>query len=188
MRALATLMMVGLTGCSLSEVAAYPDFDEPPDPRTFSLRTEGHSVVARVDARAISSADLNLGRYGRPDGSELRGTAFGKPVSLDVRAGEATGIIGGAPTNLTITREGSTLRLQGLVRGQISDFRLDHASAAGTIGACAYELARAGDVYEGRRSCRGPTEYVNLRMPATFARWRDEERAAALAILMGGTR
>jgi hypothetical protein len=189
-----TLMLAAATiacaACSMPEVAVYPDgFDAPQaDPAvTFSLRGEGHSVVARVRDLDILSADVNLGRFPGPaaGGSALRGTAFGRPVDLDTGVSTVAGMAGASPLDLSVTRLGTTLRAKGLVRGHLSDFRLDTDELAGTIGACSYELARTSDGYEGRRSCGGPSEQIMLRLPASLDRWSDSETAAALALLMG---
>jgi hypothetical protein len=154
--------------------------------RVRGRRAPGLSRERRVGSRGhLLAADRGAER-GRPP---LRGVAFGRAINLDTAAGAVAGLAGGEPLNLVVEREGRVIRLHGLVRGRLSSFRIDPGEAAGTLGACSYELARDGDRYEGRRSCGGGrTERAELRLADSLARWSDPDRAAALALLMGGAR
>jgi hypothetical protein len=171
-------------GCAAHEAAVY-EADAPPDPSMFSLRGEGYAVTARVGDRAIESAEVSLGRFRDRDGASLRGTAFGRPVNLDADAYHVAGLFGAGPLNITVRRWGDEVRMEGLARGRPTTFHVSPGTLVGTIGACSYRLMRTGLAYEGRRSCGGPTEQVELRLPVTLARWSDGEAAAALVILLG---
>jgi hypothetical protein len=161
--------------------------DEPEEAlEDLSLHAEHGGVEARVDASSIVGPDVSLGRYREPEGGAMRGKAFGRPVSLELGATKVTGIVGTQPFDVSVTREGRALHLTGLVRGVPSDFRIDPLAVHGTLGRCSYELVREGTGYVGRRSCGGGTERVSLRVPDALACWLDVERAAALAVVLGG--
>jgi hypothetical protein len=185
-RLVAGVLVIALAGCEVDEPAVFPESTASDPAVTFSLRTEGRSVVVRVGENDLLSADVNVARYPTEAGASLRGVAFGRAVNLDTAAGAVAGLAGGEPLNLVVEREGRAIRLHGLVRGRLSSFRIGPGEAAGTLGACAYALARDGDRYEGRRSCGGGrTERAELRLADSLARWSDPDRAAALALLMG---
>jgi hypothetical protein len=182
----AAFALVG-AGCMEDEPA--PNFPDEPEEalEDMALHAEhGTTVTARVEGSDITGPDVKLGRYREPEGGAMRGVAFGKPVSLTVDPGRVTGIVGMTPLDVAVAREGRTLRLTGLVRGVLSDFRIDPLAARGNLGRCAYELVRDGTGYAGRRSCGAGTERVRLRVPDALASWQDSERAAALAVVFGG--
>jgi hypothetical protein len=183
--AAATLALT-LAGCSLTERSTFPEAVDADPAVTFSFRGEGHSVVARIDDRDILSPDVHLGRFQEGAGFALRGTAFGRPVTLDAGPSAVTGLMGGGPLDLRTSRAGAAVRAQGVVRGRTADFQVDGEAIAGTLGVCSYDLSRRGDRYEGRRSCGGPTEQVTLRLPVSLGQWGDAEAAAAMAVLLGG--
>ena len=182
----AAVSLPGL-GCMEDEPPpAWPD--EPEEaPGDLSLHADhGGTVEARVGVSDIVGPDVNLGRYREPEGGAMRGRAFGRAVSLELGARKVTGLVGMQPFDVSVAREGRALHLAGLVRGIPSDFRIDPLAVKGTLGRCAYELVREGTGYVGRRSCGGGTERVRLRLPDALACWQDEERAAALAVVLGG--
>jgi hypothetical protein len=189
MRAIVLAAALSLVGLGCAEDEAPPVFPDEPEEALQDLSLHGDhgsAVEARVDTSSIVGPNVNVGRYREPEGGAMRGTAFGRPVSLELGAQKVTGIVGTQPFDVSVTREGGALRLTGLVRGMPSDFRIDPAAVNGKLGRCSYELVREGTAYAGRRSCGGGTERVRLRLPDALACWQDAERAAALAVMLGG--
>lgn len=188
--ALVATVIAGL-GCSAVDPAEYPESSwrdsdvQPVDPvRGFALRSDGGaSIVVSVDANDVVGADVSLARF--REERAVRGRAFGRAVNVDASPGRVAGLADGRPIDLAVERRAGALHVEGLVRGEMSRFRLDEGVAEGRLGRCAYELTRGEHAYEGRRSCGGRTEHVWLRVPANLARWSDAERAAVLAILLG---
>jgi hypothetical protein len=184
--AAAAVSLIGL-GCVEDEAPpAWPD--EPEEALSdLSIHADRGGVIeARVGARDIVGPEVNVARYHEPEGGAMRGKAFGLPVNLAIDAGRVTGLVGGQPVDVTVTREGRALRVDGIVRGSPSSFRIDPLAAKGRLGSCSYELARDRDVYTGRRACGGGSAWVRLRVPDTLACWQDAERAAAFAVVLGG--
>ncbi|MFT3771286.1 MAG: hypothetical protein QM820_38210 [Minicystis sp.] len=192
---LAAAAMVLGAGCGVVEPAAYPEAppwqaeeSEPIDVvNTFALRTDsGTAVVLHVTSSEILGPDVSLERFVEGSGVSIRGRAFGRPVDLEAHDGVVQGIIDGRPVSLAVERHDSAIHFDGIVRAEPSSFAIGARAAQGTIARCSYELTRVELGYEGRRSCGGPSAHVWLRLPMALDSWGDEERAAVLAILLGG--
>jgi hypothetical protein len=205
----ATLALAALLGAGCVDEAdeappAWPEEAVSPAELavTFSLQSDARgAVVAHVRGDDVVGADVNLSRFPgspvsssegapAPSASGVRGTAFGRAIFLDAGeagcSGHVAGLVGGRPLSVGVTRAGDMVHVTGIVAGEPADFRLGELRGEGRLGRCAYELRRDGARYEGRRSCGGPSERVRLNVPAALDPWSDTERAALLAVLMGG--
>jgi hypothetical protein len=189
MRAIVLAAAFSLIGLGCVEDEAPPVWPDEPEEALGDLSIHadrGGVIAARVGARDIVGPEVNVARYHEPEGGAMRGKAFGLPVNLAIGEGKVTGLVGTQPVDVTVTREGRALRVEGIVRGSPSSFRIDPRSVNGRLGRCSFELARDRDVYTGRRACGGASEWVRLRVPDTLACWQDAERAAAFAVVLGG--
>ncbi|WP_437662381.1 hypothetical protein [Sorangium sp. So ce1182] len=169
--------------------AARTDILGAAGPSEFILLTaRGELVSADIEPGRVLGPDVNLGVYaadsGR-DGQAVRGVAFNQAVSVTATREGATGIVGGAPLELSVTRADTGLRARGLVGGALSDYRVDERQIAGVIGRCSYELTRSGRYYEGPRSCGGQPHQVTVLLPRGLSSWSDAALATALGLLLG---
>jgi hypothetical protein len=184
-------VLVG-TGCVMTEPPEAPSWqlDDTPAPSraepALSLRTDRGAVVLRVSEAEITGPDVSLARVREDEGSALRGKAFGQVVSLSAGGGQVTGLVGTRPVSLTVERIHGALHLEGVIGGEPARFAIGPHAARGRVGRRDYDLAFAGERYEGRRATSGGTERALLALPPSLASWSDEERAAVLAILLAG--
>ncbi|MCC6557082.1 MAG: hypothetical protein IT372_29370 [Polyangiaceae bacterium] len=145
----------------------------------------GRFVTATVDRGGILGAEVNLGRFDTDSGEALRGTAFQQPVSLDIQGGRVDGIVGTAPFQVALSRPAAgAVRARGLVRGELSDYRIDDDKLEGRIGRCSYDLSRTSAGYEGLRSCGGSPETAQVTLGPGFVGWSGGALMAALGVLL----
>ncbi|KYF62861.1 hypothetical protein BE11_38785 [Sorangium cellulosum] len=158
-------------------------------PGEFILLTAtGELVSAEFEPGRVLGPDVNVGVYpsdsGR-GGQAVRGVAFNQAVSVTATGQGATGVVGGMPLELSVTRAETGLRARGLVAGALSDYRLDERQLTGVIGRCSYELTRSGRYYEGARSCGGQPHQVTVLLPRGLSSWSDAALATTLGLLLG---
>ncbi|MGK3993016.1 hypothetical protein [Sorangium sp. So ce1024] len=152
------------------------------------LAATGELVSADIEPGRVLGPDVNLGVYASDSGrggEAVRGVAFDKAVSVTTTGEGATGVVGGSPLDLSVTRAETGLHARGLVAGALSDYRLDEQQLTGVIGRCSYELTRAGRYYEGARSCGGPPHQVTVLLPRGLSSWSDAALATTLGLLLG---
>jgi hypothetical protein len=183
-------VLVLAAGC-MHDPAEAPEAGAPAEhgcSEAFVLRVVGSQPIAvRVGEAEIVGPEVALALYEDDARWALRGRAFDRPVDLELTSSEVAGSVGGLPLRVVVTREGEGLHVRGLVRGQISEFRLDGQTLSGRVGRCSYDLDRSGRTYEGRRSCAGASiQIVSLQLPASLARWNAPEMAASISVLLGG--
>jgi hypothetical protein len=152
--AITGLVLLGATaGCEYHE-ATFPSqaelYDEPETRDAFVVRAQRNVYSVKIDARNLLGPDVRLSRYTDADDNAVRGTAWGRPVSIDVRGGSAKGVIGPVPFLLSARRDGGVLRAVGSIAYRSSDFTLSGDALTGTIGKCHYQLRRY-DEEEGRK-------------------------------------
>jgi hypothetical protein len=175
---IASVIWPGLIGCaagrSSSGTASAAD--------TFVVQLVGGGVS---EARLTQSEMLGPDVQVQVSSSGLRGMAFNRPVDVTWKGDELTGIIGRAPVQLSVKREGEEIVAHGLYEGRLSDFRMSRRSMDGSIGSCGYSLKGSGTEYQGFRSCsqsaEGPTA---VRVPAAFWEMPDAEKIALLGLML----
>lgn len=217
--AITGLALLGLGGCLHDyNPATFPSqhelYDEPETYDSFVVRAHRNVYSAKVDARNLLGPDIRVSRYTDPDDSAVRGTAWGRPVSIAVRGRSAKGVIGSVPFIISARRDKGTLRAVGSIAYRNSDFTLSRDALTGTIGKCHYQLKRydeaearkktmdlfeleeedmddaprspldLGVEYLGERGCDGPSEPMSVRVPPELEQWGEVEAATALALLL----
>lgn len=185
---LVPLALSGLPGCAHEE-ADFPSqeelYGEQYNPNDFVLLGgDGRVVNATVGGEGVLGPEVNLGLYAEDEGQALRGVMFRRPVNLNVSRGGAEGLWGTEPVQVRVTRQEKKLRVEGLVRGRMTDVWVGPEALTGSIGSCGYDVERRGRVYEGTYSCGGRVQQVMVAVPETFARWSDAGFGAALVMLL----
>ncbi|MEJ7733658.1 MAG: hypothetical protein WKG00_31240 [Polyangiaceae bacterium] len=117
-------------------------YDEPETYDSFVVRAQRNVYSAKIDPRFALGPDIRISRYTDPDDSAVRGTAWGRPVSIDVRGSSARGVIGAVPFVIAARRDKGVLRAVGSIAYRNSDFTLSGDVLSGTIGKCHYQLRR----------------------------------------------
>jgi hypothetical protein len=135
------------------------------------------SMVINKDGAQGPSIDL--GRY--DDGATLRGTVNGQPLQMTVSANKATGQWGQGPITVEVEETGNSLKMNGLVAGQLSNWTATKDVIEGKIGLCAYQLGRVGTAYQGSTPCGGQ---VTIQFPANILQWKPINIAVLMALTM----
>jgi hypothetical protein len=149
----------------------------------FSMVGNGFETTALITKDGAQGPSVDIGRY--DNGATLRGTLLGRPfqLSIDQAAGTATGQGGQGPVTLNAVEEGDQLKCTGLV-GRPSNITASKERIAGTMGLCAYDLARSGESYVGSRSCAGGISPVTVKFPTNILEWKPINICALMALLM----
>ena len=142
----------------------------------------GPRVVATFDEHGMTGANVSLAR----DASSVRGTAYGRPVSIEW---EGTGVRGSyrdLPVKLTVTPAGEATYVEGEFYGEAAAFKYAPRRLEGFLSGCAFLLESAGgSQFEGNRACVGKKrEGLAIAVPAQLAQRSEAERAAWLALLL----
>ena len=217
--AITALVLLGASGCMHDyNPATFPSqhelYDEPETYDSFVVRAHRDVWSAKVDARNVLGPDIRISRYNDPDDSAVRGTAWGRPVSVAVNGHAARGVIGSVPFVISARRDKGALRVVGSIAYRNSDFTLSGEVLSGTIGKCEYQLKRYDDQtarqktkelfelededlddaprapqdqgveYLGWRGCDGPGQPMSVRVPPELGQWGDVEAATALTLLL----
>jgi hypothetical protein len=185
------LVLLGLSalpGCAREE-AEFPSqeelYGEQYNPNDFLLLGgDGRVVNATVGQAGVLGPDVNVGRYAEGDGQAVRGVMFPRPVNLSVTRTGAEGLWGTEPVRVRVTRQEKKLRVEGLVRGRITDLWVGPQAITGSIGTCGYDVERRGRVYEGTYSCTGRVQQVTVQVPETLGQWSDAAFGATLVMLL----
>ena len=135
------------------------------------------SMVINKDGAQGPSIDL--GRY--DDGATLRGTVSGQPFQATVSGNKATGQWGPGPFTVEVEETGDSLKMNGLVAGQLSNWSATKEVIEGKIGLCAYQLGRVGTTYQGTSTCGGQ---VTIQFPNNILEWKPINIAVLMALTM----
>src|SRR5262249_22793548 len=115
----------------------------------------------------------------------VRGSLWGRPVSVDVAQTSAMGVVGTTPFQLSVHRDGGALRAVGNVQHKPTDFTLTRDRFSGAVASCDYDLRKTGDLtYGGTGPCSGRGVPISVRIPDELSRWGDVGSATALALLL----
>ena len=146
------------------------------------IQTPGASVTARVTDKDITGPDFQLSH----SSDAMRGRAYGRVVSLEIKDDLIGGLIGNLPVRMTLEKEdGGALKGRGTFAGRFTNLEIDRDELKGRVGNCAYELKAKEQRYEGWRSCGGPLEFpVYVEIPPELARSGAPTTLAAVALLL----
>ena len=182
--ALGSVLVVLAAGCASTSGSKTKVHTTSADPQQrFSMVGSGLQTTAAITKDGAQGPQINVGRF--DDGKAIRGTVDGKPIDITVTPGRASGVWASGPINLTVDEQGDTLQMNGLVAGRPSNWRASGDGIQGTIGFCAYDLRRQGDVYVGSRSCGGGgIGQVTVSFPSTIAEWEPINIGILMALLM----
>ena len=177
------------TALPLSACAAPYPANAPPEaqPETILLRTPGELASATLDGERLHGPQIEVSRYG----DTYRGRS---PKGLvDIRSQNDTieGVVGSGRTELHLENyEGGGFRVRGMNAGTLGDLELRSDRIVGQLGGCSYDLRQAsnacGMTYSGQRSCGGLPQLAELTLPPTVVALQPLDRAALLAIFLGG--
>lgn len=151
----------------------------------FSLHSQKDAITAKasgtVNKGTLQGANMQLAW----DENSIRGTAFGKPLTVSFKEDQASGVFGETPVRLLLERRGDQLNVQGLFAGRISNFRMSKTKIEGTFGKCSYDMdAKNGD-FVGYRACGAPNETVRLTIPEPLTKLPDAKLALMLGLVLG---
>ena len=152
-----SVLCLALAGCATSSGSRLSTGGGPE--MRFEMSGGGAQTLATITADGAQGPSISLGRF--DNGATLRGTASGQPVQMQVQDNSARGIWGSAPITVAVTETDSGLQMNGMVAGQLSDWRATKELIEGKIGVCAYQLARVDTSYQGTRTCPG----AQVRVP-----------------------
>jgi hypothetical protein len=183
-RAFAPLVGILLAATACATAGKPKVHTQPAGPeQRFSMTGSGIQTSALVTPEGAQGPQVDLGRY--DGGKTIRGTANGKPLSLTVTDNAASGVWAAGPLTINITEEApEQMKVTGVIAGRPSTFTVTPDRIEGTIGFCAYDLNRSGDVYLGSRSCAGGIGQVTVQFPSTIGTWRPINIAVLMAVLM----
>ncbi len=153
----------------------------------LQVRSPQSTFSAQVTQESIRGPGLQLDMT--PE--SMRGQAFGRPVALTLEHGRIQGTVGEGPVDLQLQERTETVLLRGTFAGQPARFRLSHEELTGNVGACVFELIidRNRRQYDGKRTCgSGPQTPVTVVIPSELKKDTDEQRMAALAIVLSQPR
>jgi hypothetical protein len=181
MLTLATVL--GLAACAAPTPANAPE----PQPATISLRTPGSLSTATLDGARMFGPDIEVARYG----DAYRGRSSKGLVDLRSANGTIEGVVGSGRTELHLENdESGGFRVRGINGGQLGELEVRSDRIVGQLGGCSYDLRQAtdacGKTYSGMRSCGGLPQNAELTLPPAIAALQPIDRAALLAIFLGG--
>jgi len=150
----------------------------------FSMVGNGFQTTAIISKDGAQGPDVDVGRY--DNGATIRGTLRQRPfqLSIDQAAGTATGQGGMGPITVNATEEGDALKCNGLILGRPSTVTASKERIQGTVGYCAYDLARSGENYVGSRSCSTGISSVTVSFPPSILEWKPINVCVLMALLM----
>jgi hypothetical protein len=172
-----------LAACAAPTPANAPESQ----PETITLRTPGNLSTATLDGTRIFGPQLEVARYG----DAYRGRS--SKGLIDLRSGNDTiqGVVGSGPTELHIENaDQQGFRVRGMNGGRLGELEVRSDRIVGQLGGCSYDLRQSasacGTTYSGMRSCGGMPHNAELTLPPTVATLQPIDRAALLAIFLGG--
>lgn len=184
---LSLVLASGVASCAHDEPLPPADVLPPeagavPAPGRFVLTGIRQPIVASISETGIQGPDVNLGRY--DGGAAWRGTAFRQSVNLTLGADGAEGVVGRTPFEIHVRPGADGTQVTGLIGGQPSTVTISKTRINGAFGRCGYDVVFQGQAYVGPRSCgKGPIQ-VGVTLPPILATWSDAEVATVLALLM----
>ena len=145
----------------------------------FQMSGGAGQTSATINKDGAQGPSIDLGRY--DDGATLRGTVSGQPFQMQVSGNSAKGQWGPGPITVQVEETADSLKMNGLVAGQLSNWSATKEVIEGKIGLCAYQLGRVGTAYQGTSTCGGQ---VTVQFPSGIAEWKPINIAVLMALLM----
>jgi len=156
-------------------------------PETITLRTAGTLSTATLDGTRMFGPEIEVARYG----DAYRGRSSKGLVDLRSENGTIEGMVGSGRTELHLEHdEAGGFRIRGINAGTLGELEVRADRVVGQLGGCSYDLRQASDVcgktYSGLRSCGGLPQNAELTLPPAIVSLEPIDRAALLAIFLGG--
>ena len=181
--ALARVFVVVLAvGCASTSASKTTKVATTTQDQRFSMVGSGLQTSALITKDGAQGPQVNVGRF--DNGATIRGTVDNRVADLRISGNRATGSWGNVPLNLEVDDSGDALRMNGLIAGRPSNWTASREAINGTIGFCAYDLARQGDSYGGTRSCGRGIGNVTVTFPSTIGEWEPINVGVLMALLM----
>jgi len=150
-------------------------------PSHYALRVPGRTVTVTLSEDRFTGPETQLTR----ERDTLRGSAFGRAVSLKSQPGRVTGLVGAGPVQLHVAKIVDGIEAVGPFAGQLSRLKVGPRAVSGRVGLCSYELTSRGAGYEGWRTCgTQQPQRTTLSLPPRANEESVEARLAFLAVLL----
>ena len=177
LRGSSSVLFLVLTACATSSGSKLSTYTGPA--MNFQMTGGSTEKSAVITPNGAQGPSIDLGRY--DNGATLRGTVSGQPVQMTVSGNGAKGIWGQGPINVQVEETSDTLKMNGLVAGQLSNWSATKEVIQGKIGLCAYQLGNVGTSYQGTSTCTGQT---TVQFPSNILEWKAINIAVLMALLM----
>jgi hypothetical protein len=173
----ATLSLAAASSSALAE-------DEPllasTPGQALSLIVGGKVRIAQVTRDGLASQGVFLTR----EPGRLGGRVGTEPVDLRFGQGRIGGSVGSGPVALDVSRTRERMKVAGRFGARAVAMELRPTAIHADIGPCSYSLTLMLGRYRGYAFCRGPTQTVELTVPAALLGRSDLEIAAMLTALL----
>jgi hypothetical protein len=177
LRGSSAVLFLVLAACATSSASKLSTYTGPA--MNFQMTGGSAQKSAVITPNGAQGPSIDLGRY--DNGATLRGTVSGQPVQMTVSGNGAKGIWGQGPINVQVEETSDTLKMNGLVAGQLSNWSATKEVIQGKIGLCAYQLGNVGTSYQGTSTCTGQT---TVQFPSNILEWKAINIAVLMALLM----
>lgn len=149
----------------------------------INMKIAYQSFNLEMTPEAVTGADFQVARSpGMLKGRGLKGN-----FALTLKDGAVEGAVGGAPVNLTVTKEGDAIVAKGGFGGRPVNLKLSPSELTIYVRDCTYRLKaeNTNRFYTGRRSCdRAMTPASEIWLPDEFLAASPEEKAAILFLAL----
>jgi hypothetical protein len=176
------LLALPLAACAAPLPANVPD----QQPETITLRTPGSLSTVTIDGTRVFGPTIEVARYG----NEYRGRSANGLVDLRLENGTIEGTVGSDRTELHVEKdEAGGFTVRGMNRGMLGELEVRSDRFVGRLGGCSFDLHQVSDAcgktYSGPAFC-GSSPYAEITLPPSIAALEPIDRAALLAIFLGG--
>lgn len=141
-------------------------------------------LSGKFDSTGLHGEAVSLDR----DGGRITGTAFARPVALEVEGTQIHGRFRDLPVRLAVSLNEVGTEVKGEFDGAAAAFQYTPKRIEGYLGGCAFLLEhQQGAQYQGARSCGGTRAVpLTVNVPPLLTQFSDAERAAWMAVILSG--
>ena len=177
------VLLVTVIGSAAGSISALAE-DEPllasAPGQALSLIVGRKVRIAQVTRDGLTSPGFYLA--GAPD--RLDGKLGAEALDLRFGRGRIAGSAGSGAVALEVSRTRERMRVAGTFGARAVAMELRPTAIQAQIGPCWYTMALMLGRYQGHTGCRGPTQSVELTVPASLLGHTDLEIASMLTALL----
>ncbi len=156
-------------------------------PEVITLRTPGELLAVTIDGARVFGPTIEVARYG----NAYRGRSATGVVDVRVENDMIEGTVGSARTELHVEKdEAGGFVVRGMNRGMLGELEVRSDRLVGRLGGCSFDLRQASDAcgktYSGQAVCGDGPWSAELTLPPSVVSLEPIDRAALLAIFLGG--